>query len=396
MAANGRRRRGGGAAPAAFEYLKYWKPVGVTCTTDRRVAGNVIDAIGHARRIFPVGRLDKPTSGLLLLTSDGRVVNAVGRATEGHGKTYEVTADRDGADADVAALAAGVVITTVAQRDRGVAQPLTARPRPCRSRAPRAGCGSCSRRAATARSARCSARSATPSSCCTAARVMDIDLRGLREGECRPSRDEAELACLSDAFGGIHGPRGFEAGSCAVNCRGGARGGGRARRAARAAWGRVRLRIRKFAVSGAREVPPNRGWLRDRGRCFGVSPRRRTSAPRSSTSSLSTTTRIRATARPASSGRATRSLSRRRPMTGRAPRDLVSRTTTTMTRSRRRGTPRVVMRRPSRGGASSRHPPGRCARRSATWARGRPSSRASSPTTSCAPRRSRRTRRRRR
>ena len=189
-----------GAAPAAFEYLKYWKPVGVTCTTDRRVAGNVIDAIGHARRIFPVGRLDKPTSGLLLLTSDGRVVNAVGRATEGHGKTYEVTADRDVADADVAALAAGVVITTVAQRDRGVAKPLTARTRPCEvSRLSRRRLRIVLKEGRNRQIRKMLGALGYTVVVLHRTRVMDIDLRGLREGECRPL-DEAELACLSDAI----------------------------------------------------------------------------------------------------------------------------------------------------------------------------------------------------
>ena len=57
-------------------YIAYHKPVGIVCTTDRkRERDNIIDAIGHEKRIFPVGRLDKPSEGLIFLTSDGDIVN---------------------------------------------------------------------------------------------------------------------------------------------------------------------------------------------------------------------------------------------------------------------------------------------------------------------------------
>ena len=58
-------------------YLVYNKPIGITCTTERHVKGNIIDAIKHKQRIFPVGRLDKPSEGLIILTSDGDIVNKI-------------------------------------------------------------------------------------------------------------------------------------------------------------------------------------------------------------------------------------------------------------------------------------------------------------------------------
>ncbi|EEC46904.1 predicted protein, partial [Phaeodactylum tricornutum CCAP 1055/1] len=119
-----------------FDYVKYWKPVGVTCTTDRKIAGNIIDALEEAgfdssKRIFPVGRLDKETSGLILLTSDGRVPNAVLRGRHKQPKIYQVWVDRPVLAKDVAQLRDGVIITTVAQRDGNRAEPLTARTKSC-------------------------------------------------------------------------------------------------------------------------------------------------------------------------------------------------------------------------------------------------------------------------
>ena len=75
-------------------YLAYHKPVGITCTTERHIKGNIIDAIGHSERIFPIGRLDKPSEGLIFLTSDGDIVNKILRAENAHDKKYIVTVDR--------------------------------------------------------------------------------------------------------------------------------------------------------------------------------------------------------------------------------------------------------------------------------------------------------------
>ena len=75
-------------------YLAYNKPVGITCTTDRNIAGNIVDALAYNKRIFPIGRLDKPSEGLIFLTSDGDIVNKILRAGNEHDKEYLVTVDR--------------------------------------------------------------------------------------------------------------------------------------------------------------------------------------------------------------------------------------------------------------------------------------------------------------
>ena len=75
-------------------YIAFNKPLGVTCTTDKRDPSNIIDYIGFDDRIFPVGRLDKNSSGLILLTNDGSIVNKLLRAENGHEKEYLVTVNR--------------------------------------------------------------------------------------------------------------------------------------------------------------------------------------------------------------------------------------------------------------------------------------------------------------
>ena len=75
-------------------YIVLNKPVGITCTTDRRIEGNVVDFINHEERIFHIGRLDKPSEGLLLMTNDGDIVNKILRAGNSHEKEYIVKVDR--------------------------------------------------------------------------------------------------------------------------------------------------------------------------------------------------------------------------------------------------------------------------------------------------------------
>jgi 23S rRNA pseudouridine2604 synthase len=91
-------------------YLALNKPVGVECTTDRDVPGNIVDFVGYPERIFPIGRLDKDSEGLILLTNDGDVVNVVLRAEHEHEKEYIVAVDRPLTPAFLAGMAAGVPI----------------------------------------------------------------------------------------------------------------------------------------------------------------------------------------------------------------------------------------------------------------------------------------------
>ena len=79
----------------AFVYLAFNKPIGIVCTTDTSVEkDNIIDFINYPKRIFPIGRLDKPSEGLILLTDDGDIVNKILRASNNHEKEYIVTVDK--------------------------------------------------------------------------------------------------------------------------------------------------------------------------------------------------------------------------------------------------------------------------------------------------------------
>lgn len=91
-------------------YIKYHKPVGVTTTSESHVTRNIIAAIGHPDRIFPIGRLDKDSSGLILLTNDGDIVNEILRTEFGHEREYQVSVDRPFDQAFLDRMARGVVI----------------------------------------------------------------------------------------------------------------------------------------------------------------------------------------------------------------------------------------------------------------------------------------------
>lgn len=93
------------------------KPVGITCTTDTRFDDNVIDFVNHPERIFPVGRLDKPSEGLLLLTNVGDIVNKILRAGNAHEKEYIVKVDRPVTDEFVKRMGSGIpILDTVTKR----------------------------------------------------------------------------------------------------------------------------------------------------------------------------------------------------------------------------------------------------------------------------------------
>ena len=91
-------------------YIALNKPVGVTCTTDTSVKGNIVDFVGHEKRIFPIGRLDKDSEGLILLTSNGDIVNEILRHENGHEKEYLVGVNQEVTAEFLRGMARGVRI----------------------------------------------------------------------------------------------------------------------------------------------------------------------------------------------------------------------------------------------------------------------------------------------
>ncbi|MDB4960145.1 MAG: rRNA pseudouridine synthase [Myxococcales bacterium] len=89
-------------------YIALNKPVGITCTTERNVAGNIVDFVDHPERVFPIGRLDKDSEGLILLTNDGDIVNEVLRAEHHHEKEYVVAVDHAITPEFLTGMASGV------------------------------------------------------------------------------------------------------------------------------------------------------------------------------------------------------------------------------------------------------------------------------------------------
>ncbi|MBL8300109.1 MAG: pseudouridine synthase [Rhodanobacteraceae bacterium] len=101
-----KNQRGG----AKSVYIALNKPVGITCTTEADVKGNIIEFVDHRERIFPIGRLDKDSEGLILLTNNGDIVNEILRAENRHEKEYLVAVNKPVTDEFVAGMSRGVRI----------------------------------------------------------------------------------------------------------------------------------------------------------------------------------------------------------------------------------------------------------------------------------------------
>ncbi|HZV37286.1 MAG TPA: pseudouridine synthase [Pseudoxanthomonas sp.] len=104
------RARSARAGKRRHVYIALNKPVGVTCTTESSVKGNIVDFVGHEQRIFPIGRLDKDSEGLILLTSNGDIVNQILRKENNHEKEYLVAVNLPVTDDFLRGMARGVRI----------------------------------------------------------------------------------------------------------------------------------------------------------------------------------------------------------------------------------------------------------------------------------------------
>lgn len=91
-------------------YIALNKPVGITCTTESKVKGNIVDFMNHEKRIFPIGRLDKDSQGLIFMTNDGDIVNKILRAGNNHEKEYVVTVNKPITDEFIKGMSNGVPI----------------------------------------------------------------------------------------------------------------------------------------------------------------------------------------------------------------------------------------------------------------------------------------------
>lgn len=103
-------------------YLAFNKPVGIECTTNQSVRNNIVDYINYPERIFPIGRLDKASEGLIFMTNDGDIVNKILRARNNHEKEYIVTVDKPITDRFIQKMGNGVPILETVTRKCKVEQ----------------------------------------------------------------------------------------------------------------------------------------------------------------------------------------------------------------------------------------------------------------------------------
>ena len=100
-----------------YIYLAFNKPIGITCTTEKKVKGNIIDFINYPKRIYPIGRLDKPSEGLIFLTNHGDIINKILRAGNNHEKEYVVSVDKPITNDFILRMGGGVpVLDTVTKK----------------------------------------------------------------------------------------------------------------------------------------------------------------------------------------------------------------------------------------------------------------------------------------
>jgi 23S rRNA pseudouridine2604 synthase len=98
-------------------YIAFNKPIGIVCTTDSKERDNIVKYINHPERLFPIGRLDKPSEGLIFLTNDGDIVNKILRAGNNHEKDYLVTVDKPITDDFIKKMSNGIpILGTVTQK----------------------------------------------------------------------------------------------------------------------------------------------------------------------------------------------------------------------------------------------------------------------------------------
>ncbi|MGQ2984976.1 23S rRNA pseudouridine(2604) synthase RluF [Flavobacterium sp.] len=103
-------------------YLAFNKPVGIECTTNQEVRNNIVDYINYPKRIFPIGRLDKASEGLIFMTDDGDIVNKILRARNNHDKEYVVTVDKPITDRFIQRMGNGIPILDTVTRECKVEQ----------------------------------------------------------------------------------------------------------------------------------------------------------------------------------------------------------------------------------------------------------------------------------